>query len=65
MQCECDEIDWCDYHAPVREQRDELLSALKTLADDYDAIIGDGVTDSNAPPVLADARAAIAKAEGK
>jgi hypothetical protein len=43
----------------------ELLAALKMLAYDYALMCGDGMTDATQPKVLADATAAIAKAEGK
>ena len=48
----------------ARAQRDELLAALKELVRDYELILGDGLTDSTAPPLLKVAHAAIAKAEG-
>lgn len=56
-------------HSPhgrlVRRNGDpsELLSALTALVADYEALLGDGVTESNQPTVLRDALAAIKKAE--
>jgi hypothetical protein len=44
---------------------DELVAALKTMVRDYEMILGDGLTESTSPPLLKDAHAAIAKAEGK
>ena len=43
----------------------ELLQALRDLVDDYEAILGDGLTAETAPAELRTARAAIAKAEGR
>lgn len=44
-------------------ERDELLAALKRLVTDYEDV--PDPTDSDGQAVFADARAAIAKAEGK
>jgi hypothetical protein len=51
--------------ASTAAQRDELLAALKALVEDYELLLGDGLTDSTAPSLLNAANAAIAKAEGK
>jgi hypothetical protein len=56
----------CDLHGPfiydpVGRIR-ELEAALRALADDYEALMGDGLTVDNQPAVLAQARAAL---EGK
>ena len=50
--------------ASTAAQRDALLAALKALVEDYELLLGDGLTDSTAPSLLNAARAAIAKAEG-
>ena len=61
MKCACDKHDWCDYHAPAREQRDELLAALRCVlgCDERTGILtgNEHVRDT--------VKAAIAKAEGK
>jgi hypothetical protein len=40
---------------------DELVAALTVLAADYEAILGDGQTEADAPPLLLEARAVLAK----
>ena len=51
--------------ASTAAQRDELLTALKALVEDYELLLGDGITDRTAPSLLNAAHAAIAKAEAK
>ena len=43
----------------------ELYTALLALADDYEQLMGDGMTKENAPAVLKAAWAALDKAIGK
>lgn len=53
-----------DANAHLIAAAPDLYAALKALADDYDQLLGDGVTESNQPDILRQARLALAKADG-